>query len=194
MAFSGVLSSWLMLARNSLLALLAPSARIFSVSYLRASSASCSWLCCRSWTAACSSSSFFFRAASWCLMAEMSTAVTTSPPSAVRRSEICSQRPSFSSTSRTPLPRIEVCSWRIASWTKRATLSREAPGFRMRGSSEKKVRKFLLQSCSRPSRSHSTKASDTLSMASRSRFSAAWARAWAMRSSVTSRATPMMRP
>ena len=42
-------------------------------------------------------------------------------------------------------------------------------------------------------RSHSTKASDTLSMASRRRTSAAWARTWAMRSSVTSSATPTSR-
>ena len=106
MALSGVRSSWLMLARNSLLALLAPSARIFSVSYLRASSASCAWLCSRLVTASCSAASLRRRASSWRLMAVMSAAVSTRPPSAVRRSEICSQRPSFSSTSRRPgLPR-----------------------------------------------------------------------------------------
>src|ERR1700761_8624309 len=64
MAFSGVRSSWLMLARNSLLAWLAPSARSFSFSYLRASSESCSWLRSRLTTARRSSSSLTRRGSS----------------------------------------------------------------------------------------------------------------------------------
>ena len=48
MALSGVRSSWLMLARNSLLARLAPSARTFSASYFCASSAASSRLRSRS--------------------------------------------------------------------------------------------------------------------------------------------------
>ncbi len=96
MAFSGVRSSWLMLARNSLLALLAPSARIFSSSYLRASSASSSWL--RS-----SPSTARLRAASFCFTAVMSAAVITIPPSAVGRSDTWIQRPSRSSASYTSL-------------------------------------------------------------------------------------------
>ena len=104
MAFSGVLNSWLILARNSLFARLAASARVFSVSYSRASTASSAW-CWRSRaTSCCSSVSFFARASSWRLMAVTSAAVSTSPPSAVRRSLIWIQRPSAVSASRTPSP------------------------------------------------------------------------------------------
>lgn len=70
---------------------------------------------------------------------------------------------------------------------------REAPGLIIFGSRLKKVRKFWLHSTSRSWRSQSTKASGTLSIAPCRRTSAAWARTWAMRSSVTSSATPTSR-
>ena len=187
MALSGVRSSWLMLARNSLLAWLAPSARIFSASYLRASSDSCSWLRSRLVTARRSSSS-------WVLSAVMSAAVTTSPPSAVERSEICTHRPSANCASRTPRPPAGAgASWRIARTAARSTISRLIPEVSRLASSWKKLRKLRLHMTSRPCRSQSTKASEKLSMASRRRPSAACARACASRSSVTSKATPMIR-
>ena len=141
MAFSGVRSSWDMLARNSDLALLALSALTFSVSYLRASSASCSWLRSRPVMAFCSCSSLRRRASSWVLMAVMSAAVMTRPPSAVRRSLIWIQRPSISSASRTPLaPSGAGWSCLMARAAKRLTSARAAPGFRIFGSSEKTLR------------------------------------------------------
>ena len=63
----------------------------------------------------------------------------------------------------------------------------------MRGGMPKKRRKFWLHSTSRPWRSHSAKASGTLSIAPCKRTSAAWARTWAILSSVTSSATPTRR-
>ena len=73
----------------------------------------------------------------------MSAAVMTRPPSAVRRSLICSQRPSTVSTSRKPgREGLSTGVWaRTASSASFSTALREAPGFRTRGSSEKTSRK-----------------------------------------------------
>ena len=111
MALSGVRSSWLILARNSDLARLASSARSFSSAYFSASST----ICC-----ACSSSFWrdWRRSAmvairrrspsislpSWRLSWVMSVPTETKPPSLVRRSLICSQRPSSSCSSKLRAP------------------------------------------------------------------------------------------
>ena len=69
----------------------------------------------------------------------MSAAVITIPPSAVRRSEICSQRPSAISTCFTPGRSVSATVSMETSATF-CTRAWRAPGFSMRGSSAKKLR------------------------------------------------------
>ena len=115
MALSGVRNSWLILARNSDLERLASSARLRSAAYLSASSAKrcdCSsaiWRSfCKSRTVLISVRSDCKRFTSCCFNAVMSVPTETKPPSLVRRSFICSQRPSANCTSSERAPDGEV--------------------------------------------------------------------------------------
>ena len=111
MALSGVRSSWLILARNSDLVRLASSARSFSSAYFSARSTICCACCSSFWRDWRRSAMVAIRRRSpsislpsWRFSWVMSVPTETKPPSLVRRSLICSQRPSSSCSSKLRAP------------------------------------------------------------------------------------------
>ena len=185
MALSGVRSSWLMLARNSDFAWLASSARSsprrISRPARRAAAPGVRASAARlagprpSPSAAARSRSAAPRAAS---AAVMSVPTETKPPSLVRRSLICSQRPSSSCASKVRAPGIGApLAGQLAAHDRLAAGRRRSPRRASRGCTASSGRpcrlwNFELHSTSRLSASHSTKASEIVSIASRRRMSA----------------------
>ena len=159
MAFSGVRSSWLMFARNSLFARLASTARSFSASYFRARSESCVRLASSRPTASRRASSSRLLSASRSFSAVISTAVITSPPVGVRRSWIWAQRPSRNSTSRIPAAAPSgFRDWRIVCRVSRAKSECGASGLRASPSIPNMRAKARLAATRRPSASQQAKA------------------------------------